>query len=96
MSDAQEVLRGQQAQAVLDNPAYADSYAQLETEVINKWRDSRNADEREELHRQLMALQLMRANLEAMVRTGKLASAKLGRELSRAERMTAGWQRKAS
>ena len=96
MTDFQEAQRGQFAQAVLDNPAWAYSYTQLEGEVITLWRNSRNADEREELHRQLMALQLMRSNLEALVRTGQIASANLGREQSRAERMTAGWQRKAS
>jgi hypothetical protein len=94
MTDFQEAQRGQFAQSVLDNPVYADSYALIEREVMNKWRDSRDASEREELHRFLRALTKARAVLEATMRTGKLAAAELERKRSLPERL--GLTRKAS
>lgn len=87
MTDAVEAERGKQTQAVLDNPVYADGYAAIEQELMNKWRDSRDAHEREQLHRLLMALQLIRSRLEATMRTGKVALDKITQRQSLAERI---------
>lgn len=87
MTDAVEAERGRQAQAVLDNPVYADGYAAIEQELMNKWRDSRDAHEREQLHRLLMALQLIRSRLEATMRTGKVALDKITQRQTLAERI---------
>ena len=87
MTDAVEAERGRQAQAVLDNPVYADGYAAIEQELMHKWRDSRDAHEREQLHRLLMALQLIRSRLEATMRTGKVALDKITHRQTLAERI---------
>lgn len=87
MSDVAEAERGRQAQAVLDNPAYTDGYAQIEQELMHKWRDSRDAHEREQLHRLLMALTLIRSRLEATMRTGKVALDKITQRQTLAERI---------
>ena len=87
MSDAVEVERGRQAQAVLDNPVYAEGYAQIEQELMHKWRDSRDAHEREQLHRLLMALTLIRSRLEATMRTGKVALDKITQRQTLAQRI---------
>ena len=87
MSDVIEAERGRQAQAVLDNPVYAEGYAQIEQELMHKWRDSRDAHEREQLHRLLMALTLIRSRLEATMRTGKVALDKITQRQTLAERI---------
>jgi hypothetical protein len=82
-----DVDRARQAQAVLENPAFVDSYAALERAITDRWRNSRDAQDREELHRQLMALLLIRGHLETVLREGQIAADKLGREQTRADRM---------
>lgn len=96
MSRAHDAERGRQAQAVLDNAVYAESYAALEKGITDRWRDSRDAADREELHRQLMALHLMRSQIESVMRSGRVALAELGRQQTRAEQMTTGWRRKSA
>lgn len=96
MSLLKDAERGQLAQAVLDNPVYAEAYGLLEKGITDRWRDSRDAADREELHRQLMALMLLKSQIESVMRSGKVAVAELGRKQSRAERMTDGWQRKST
>lgn len=96
MSLLKDAERGQLAQAILDNPVYAEAYGLLEKGITDRWRDSRDAADREELHRQLMALMLLKSQIESVMRSGKVAVADLGRKQSRAERMTDGWQRKSA
>jgi hypothetical protein len=91
-----EAERGRLAHDVLNNAVYADAYAQLEKGIVDRWKDSRNADDREELHRQLMSLLLLRSQVESVMRSGQVALDKLGREQTRAERMLTGWQRKSA
>ena len=87
MSDEQEAIRGRLAQDVLDNPVYAESYGMIEQEIMPKWRDSRDALEREELHRLLKMLSKARNVLESTMRTGQLAMAELERKRTLADRI---------
>lgn len=96
MSLVKDAERGQLAQAVLDNPVYAEAYGLLEKGINDRWRDSRDAADREELHRQLMALMLLRSQIESVMRSGKVALAELGRKQTKAEAMLTGWQRKSA
>lgn len=96
MSLLTDAERGRLAQDVLANPVFADATSQLEKEITLKWRDSRDAADREELHRQLMSLLLIQSQIESVMRSGRVALGKLGREQSRAERMVTGWQRKSA
>ncbi|SDQ42257.1 hypothetical protein [Pseudoxanthomonas sp. CF125] len=87
MSDEADALRGKRAQEVLDNEVYADSYASVEAELINKWRDSRNPEDREQLHQFLMMLGKVQNALETVMRTGEVAAAEIARKRSKAEQI---------
>ena len=87
MSLEREAERGRQAQAVIDNPVYAESYGLIEQEITRKWRDSRDASEREELHRLLKMLDKARTVLESTMRSGRVAEAEIQRKRSLAERV---------
>lgn len=87
MSDEADALRGRRAREVLDNEVYADSYAMLEKEVITQWRDSRNPEDREQLHQFLMMLAKVQNALETVMRTGQVAQAEVSRKKSKAEQI---------
>jgi len=77
MSDQAEAERGRQAQAVLDNPIFEESFRLLDEEFTRQWKDSRNRDEREEIHQKLVILGKVKAIVEGFMRSGKVADAKL-------------------
>jgi hypothetical protein len=87
MSDHSEARRGQQAQAVLDNPVYAESYSLIEGELTRKWRESRDPVEREHVHQLLRMLDKARNVLETAMRTGKFAEDKMRQDKSLLERV---------
>jgi hypothetical protein len=87
VTDHLEAERGRQAQAVLDNPVYASSYGLIEAEITRKWRESRDKDEREQLHLLLRMLDKARNVLESTMRTGKLAEAELERKQTLMQRI---------
>lgn len=82
-----EADRGRLAQDVLDNEVYAESYGLIEQEIARKWRDSRDAKEREQLHQLQRMLDKARNVLEQTMRSGKVASAELERKRSLSERI---------
>lgn len=79
--------RGRMAQEVLDNPVYAESYALVEKELTSKWLESRDAHEREHLHRLAMALKATKTVMESTMRSGKVASKELERKRTLADRI---------
>lgn len=87
MSDEQDMQRGRLAEDVLNNEVYADAHDQIEQEIYRKWQDSRSPDDREQLHRLLMALRLVKSSLESTMRSGKLAAAELERKRTLSERI---------
>lgn len=94
MTLEQERERGYQAQAVLENPVYAEAHAAIEQEVIKQWREARNPQDREQLHQLLLMHERARAALEQVMRTGKLATADLQRKASKAEQIGNVYQRR--
>lgn len=88
MSLESELERGRLAEAVLTNEVYTDAYTQIEQEITRKWRESRDKDEREQLHQLLRMLEKARTVLEATMRSGKVAAETLQRKRSLSERMT--------
>lgn len=86
MSDVIEAQRGQAAEAVLNSAIYQESYAKVEEEITRKWRDSRDRDEREQLHQMLLMMGKVRAVLEGTMRSGKVAAAELARKQTLVER----------
>lgn len=95
MSLEKDVERGRLADAVLQNPVYVESYGLIEQEITRKWRESRDAAEREQLHQLLRMLDKARTVLESAMRSGKVAAKELERKRSLAERMTGRWQKAA-
>ena len=63
--------RAQQAQAVLNNEAYQGAYDLLERQFFNAWKVSDTPEQREDLHRQMVALSQVRAVLDQAMRHGE-------------------------
>lgn len=86
MSHEKDVERGRMAQAVLDNPVYAESYGLIEKELTKKWRDARDVAEREHIHQLLRMLDKARSVLEATMASGKVAAKELEYKRSLADK----------
>lgn len=89
MSLESDIERGRNAQAVLDNPVYAASYSLIEQELTRLWRESRDKDEREDIHKLLRMLDKTRNVLESTMRSGKLAADQLRQKQNLAQRIGA-------
>lgn len=90
-----DVDRGRKAEEVLNNPVYADAYTRIEQEITRKWRESRDKEEREQLHQLLRMLDKARTVLESTMRSGKVAAKELERRRSLPERVTGRLRRGA-
>lgn len=87
MTDEQKSQRGKDAQAVLDNPAYQDAYAQIEARLVDTWKAARTQDEREECHQLLRVLEKVHGVLDATMRAGKLADDVMRRKRTFADKL---------
>lgn len=87
MSLEQDEERGRLADEVLKNRVYAESFSLIEQEMTRLWRESRDKDEREQLHQLLRMLDKSRAILESTMRSGRVASDELRKRRSLAERI---------
>ena len=87
MSLERDAERGRLAEEVLANEVYAESWEQVERGLKRKWWESRDAEEREALHRLAQSLRAARLVLEATMRSWKVALADLERKRTLAERI---------
>lgn len=87
MSLETDAERGRLAEAVLQNRVYVESYALIEQGIYGKWAESRDKEEREQLHKLLQMLSKARALLETTMRSGKVAADELSRRRTLAERI---------
>lgn len=87
MSDEQDVQRGKDALAVLQNPAYIDAYTTLDAALVKAWRESRDPQDREDLHRMLGLLSRLHGVMEGVVRNGQITEKEILRKRNFAERM---------
>jgi hypothetical protein len=81
MTKEQEIERGRQAAAVLENPAYQAALDALETEYVRAWRDS-PAPDAEGRERLFVALQVSRdfaTHLNSMLVSGKISAQQIAR-----------------
>jgi hypothetical protein len=92
MSLQDEMRRGQLAQDVLNNEVYAEAYALIEQEITRAWRESKDKDEREELHRALRSLVKVKTLMEGTMQSGQIAADKLRIEQSRLQRIGSGFK----
>lgn len=72
----EEIARGQQAAAILENPLCQEVFADIETLWLAAIRQSRPAqkEQREDAYRVLLGLDQFRAGLTSIMNTGKLAA----------------------
>lgn len=87
MSLENDIERGRQAEAVLGNAVYAESYTLIEQELTRLWRESRDKDEREDIHKLLRMLDKARNVLESTMRSGQLAAGELLRKQNLLQRV---------
>jgi hypothetical protein len=87
MSAEQDVQRGKDALAVLQNPAYIEAYTTLDAALVKAWRDSRDPQDREDLHRMLGLLSRLQGVMEGAVRNGQITEKEILRKRNFAERM---------
>lgn len=95
----QRIYDGDQARLVLENPAFARAFDQIEQELTDQWKKSpiRDPEGREELFRMQIALNKVRLTLESTMTDGKLARQHLNhaQKLAAKERAqgidTTGW-----
>jgi hypothetical protein len=79
VSAAEEIRRGERAQAVLADPLVAEALAALERAAIDDWRATapRNVEARERAWLMLQLAQRFRAHFESLVANGTLAKGRL-------------------
>lgn len=87
MSVEQDVQRGKDALAVLQNPAYIEAYTTLDAALVKAWRDSRDPQDREDLHRMLGLLSRLQGVMEGAVRNGQITEKEILRKRNFAERV---------
>lgn len=89
MSDAdhRDAERGQLAKLVLDNAVYVESYGLIEAELTRKWRESRDNDEREQIHLLLRMLDKVKNVMESTMRRGEIAAAEIVRKRTLLDRV---------
>lgn len=87
MTDEADMRRGQLAEDVLNNEVYVDSCDRIKQGIRQKWEDSRDRDDREHLHRLLMAVRLIESELASVMRSGKVAAKELERKRTLSERI---------
>jgi predicted restriction endonuclease len=79
MSLERESERGRLAADVLKNEVYVEAYTKLETEIIEKWREARSTQDREQLHQMLLLLAKVQRARESVMSSGKVADAEIQR-----------------
>lgn len=87
MTPEQEVLRGQLAADVLENPAYQEAYAAVDAALVKAWREARDSRDREDLHKMLGLLTRIRGAMEGVMRNGQISEKDILRKRNLAERM---------
>ncbi len=78
------VIRGEQAQALKNNPMFEQAFADTRKGVLETWAalSTSDSEEAKDLHRMLKMLDRVRKCIESHVDTGKLAQKEIeGRQL---------------
>lgn len=91
-NERNELARGQDAQAALDNPLIAEALSAWEKEVTEAWKNSplRDVEGRERLRLMLEASRQFTRHLQTTIDTGKLQSVSIQRKQTVLEKVK-GW-----
>lgn len=84
MSDPIE--RGLSAKALLDNPTFKDVMSEMATAYTETWKTAKTVEAREDLHRYVVLIEQLKADLQSMATTGDVLTAKRKRELEGGKR----------
>jgi hypothetical protein len=78
MSIETEVQMGEQARAVLENEAFKGAFDSLTNELVEQWKKTpaRGEDDREKLYLMLRVAEKVRAHLESLMVSGRMAKEK--------------------
>ena len=87
----QRTYDGEKARQILENDVFVSVFADIETEITEKWKSSALEADRESLHKYLKTLQLVKTRITQTLETGKLARLELEHKRSLRERL-ATWQ----
>ncbi len=88
MTIEQDIYNGNRAKEVLENDAFIGAFAEIETELTERWKTAPIADQagRERTYQLLTSLRMVKAALERTLETGKLRTKDLEYQRSIAER----------
>lgn len=75
LKDRQDMLRGAQAQEVLDNPIYQEAYTALRADLFEKFQSTkfRQHEERDEIWRKLQVVDFIENYMRKTMVDGKVA-----------------------
>jgi hypothetical protein len=85
-----EIQRGLQAQALLENQYLRDALNALDQQYHAAWRNAKTVEAREDCHRYVCLIEKLVADLQSTATTGKLKEARL-KELEGAKRSIFTW-----
>ena len=88
MTPQQKVYDAERAKNVLENDVFQQVFADIEQELIEQWKSSNSAVDREKTHQYIQLLSLFKTRLMTTFETGKLAQVQLTHERSRRERLS--------
>lgn len=83
MTATEELKRAQLAKEILDNEVYRESMAQLQTEILAKWQNEVDQEQREWLWSMIRASKRLEKVLEQTMVTGQLRAKQIEMEQGR-------------
>ena len=86
----QRIYDANRAKEVLENEAYIQAFADIENEIIEKWKTTpaRDAEGREKLWMYLAMLKKFKSQLDSTLQTGKLAQMEVEHKQNLLQRLT--------
>jgi hypothetical protein len=86
MTPQEQAQRGDEAARLMESQVLKDAFAGLEQEYTELWKQTKASDEaaREKLWLSLRQLQMVQAQLNGMIQTGKVAKATLAQRAKQA------------
>ena len=79
MTPDEKIRRGKRTEEFTANPLVVEAFTSIEADLINDWKTSKTADERESLHRELSLLQKVRGKLDSFIHDGQIAATRANR-----------------
>lgn len=77
MKDRQELVRGQQADDVLNNPIYQEAFVMIRARLVEEFSKTKfkQADERDEIWRKMQTVDWVEQHFKNVMQSGRVAKA---------------------